>query len=85
MVADSDGEGRKALDEFGDWFRIWRYWGSHYGVKPGGLLTNKLWLSDFDFTQLPKLTAKEKAYDTFLEQMLATVRGRKLFKTQRIY
>lgn len=84
LVADSDGEGGKAPDEFGDCFRIWRYWGSHYGVKPGGLPTNKLWLSDFDFTQLPELTAKEKAYVTFLEQMFATVR-RKLFKTQRGY
>ena len=81
LVADSDGSGGKAPDEFGDCFRIWRYFKSNYGMKPGRITES--WIPEFDFAELPEDIIT--IYDAFLDQIATTVRGRKLFKTQRGY
>jgi hypothetical protein len=80
LVADSNGK-EKAPDEFGDCFRLWRYFKSNYEAKPGRII--KSWIPEFDMSELPE--GMTDVYDEFIEQMSTTVRGRKLFKTGRGY
>ena len=79
LVADSGGEGGKAPDRFGDCFRIWRYFKSNYGMKPGRI-TNP-WIPEFDFAELPEDITT--IYDAFIDLMATIVQGQKLFKPQR--